>query len=166
MDKQLKSLLKSILYAFGGLWYAIRTQRNMRIHLTAAVGVLWLSWYFPFSSGDYVSLMVTIGMVISAELVNTAIEAALDRQSRHIDRYAKIAKDTAAAAVLICAVASLGVAGVLFFGSPQGFVEFYKAYCTSLWGILILVAAIGMGTAFVFVPPDSYCNPERRKMKL
>lgn len=165
MDKQIKSLLRSFLYAFRGLWYAIRTQRNMRIHLTAALWVLWISSCFDFTSGERVSLMVTIGMVISTELINTAIEAAVDRQSKNLDNYAKIAKDTASAAVLFTAMISLGVAGVLFFGKPEGFVTFLRIWTGTASGIIVLILAAVLSFVFIFISPNRIINSIKQLME-
>lgn len=111
-----ENLLSSFKYAWTGLTYSFRTQRNFRLHL--AIGTLAMSGslVLHLSLVEIVTIGITIGLVLAMELLNTAIEAVVDltvQQSYH--ELAKIAKDCAAGAVLVSSLAALLVAGLLLF---------------------------------------------------
>ncbi|MEN9215989.1 MAG: diacylglycerol kinase family protein [Gloeomargarita sp. HHBFW_bins_162] len=108
------TLRQSFHYAGQGLHYALVSQRNFRIHLV--IGTIALLWsagvHLPLS--QMALIVLTIGLVLALELVNTALEAVVDLtvgQTYH--ELARIAKDCAAAAVLVTALAAVGVAGLL-----------------------------------------------------
>lgn len=104
-------------YAISGLWYALRTQLNMRIHLSVSVGVLVLGLYVGLDWTQWAVLVLTIGAVLIAELFNTVAEAALDAATPYYHPLIKIAKDVAAGAVLLTALLSI-VVGLLILGPP------------------------------------------------
>lgn len=108
------TLAHSFYYAGQGLCYAFASQRNFRIHLgIGTVALIWsASVHLPLVQTAVIVL--TIGLVLALELVNTALEAVVDLtvgQTYH--DLARIAKDCAAAAVLVTALAAVGVAGLL-----------------------------------------------------
>ncbi|MBP1999171.1 undecaprenol kinase [Paenibacillus shirakamiensis] len=102
-------------YAWEGIRYGIRTQRNLRIHLVCALLAAGAAAFFHLSLMKWAILILIISLVIAAELVNTAIEAVVDMVSPDYHPLAKVAKDTAAGAVLVCAIASVFIALCLFF---------------------------------------------------
>ena len=109
------SLQKSFTYAWEGLTYAFQTQRNFRIHTVVGTIAVALGFYLDFRLEQIAILLLTIGFVVGAELLNTAIESVVDltvQQSYH--DLAKIAKDCAAGAVLVSAFVSIGVGLLLF----------------------------------------------------
>lgn len=108
--KRSGSVVESLNYAFEGIIHVLRTQRNMQIHFAAAFGVLVAALFLGVSRTDLMILIVVAALVIVAEMVNTAIEAAVDLSTTNFDPRAKIAKDVAAGAVLIISVVALGVA--------------------------------------------------------
>jgi len=110
MDK----LLQSFRYAFTGIWYAIRTQRNMQIHITMALLVVILGAIVSLTLIEWCIICVVICAVISLELVNTAIEATIDRIGTERHPLAKIAKDTAAGAVLVTAIGAVIIGLIIF----------------------------------------------------
>ena len=110
-----RSLLWSFNYAIEGIVYALRTQRNMRLHAIAAVVVLVAAVVLNVSRLELVVLLFAISLVFSAELANTAVEAAVDVSVEHFDPLAKIAKDVAAGGVLVAAVNAVAVGYVVFF---------------------------------------------------
>lgn len=110
-----RTLLKSFSWAIEGIIYAVRTQRNMRIHVAAAVLVLGAGVFFRVGRVEFVVLLVTVTAVLVAELLNTAIEATIDLVAVTHDPLAKIAKDVAAAAVLVASVAAIVVGYQVFF---------------------------------------------------
>jgi diacylglycerol kinase (ATP) len=111
------SLFDSFNYATEGLVHALRTQRNLWIHFTIAALVLVAAVGFGVSKLELISLLISITFVLVAELVNTAIEAAVDVASTSFDPMAKLAKDIAAGAVLIAALNALAVGYLVFSGA-------------------------------------------------
>lgn len=110
------SLLLSFRYAWAGIAYAFLTQRNFRIHVIVGLMAIALSLYLQLTHVEIAIIGLTTGAVLTMELLNTALESVVDltvKQSYH--ELAKTAKDCAAGAVLISALASLLVAGFLIF---------------------------------------------------
>jgi diacylglycerol kinase (ATP) len=110
------SLLESFNVAFEGIIHVLRTQRNMRLHFLIAAGVLVAALSFDVSRLELVVLLLAIAFVLIAEMVNTAIEAAVDVSSTAFDPMAKLAKDIAAGAVLIAAINAVAVGYLVFSG--------------------------------------------------
>jgi len=106
--------LRSFVIGFLGLVHAIRSEQNMRLHCLAAVGVIAAGFVFPLAAWEWVAVVLCIGLVISAECFNTAIERLADRVSRETEPLIKQAKDCGSAAVLVLAMMSVVVAGVVF----------------------------------------------------
>lgn len=106
--------IQSFRYAFKGLTDAIRTQANMRIHLAATAVVLPLAWLLNISGGEWLALILVIGLVLCAEAFNTALEYLTDLVSPHQHPLAGKAKDAAAAAVMLAAFTA-AVVGVIIF---------------------------------------------------
>ncbi len=104
-------------YAAEGVMYALRTQINMRIHVVLAFLVIAAGLSLRISRLDWLFVSVAIAMVIVAELINTAVEAAIDLISPDIHPLAKAAKDTAAGAVLLAAVFAV-IIGIFVFYRP------------------------------------------------
>lgn len=107
-------LYKSFGYAFEGIFAGIRGERNMKIHCFAAVCVVVAGVLLHISVTEWCICLVLFGLILSLELVNTAIEAVVDLVTEDKKPLAKLAKDTAAGAVLIAAVMA-AMAGLLIF---------------------------------------------------
>jgi diacylglycerol kinase (ATP) len=110
------NLLISFQYAWAGLSYAFVTQRNFRIHTIVGSAAIALGIFLGLKPMEIALIGITIGLVMGMELLNTAIESVVDLsvgQTYH--ELAKIAKDCAAAAVLVSALVSVLVAGLLLF---------------------------------------------------
>ena len=110
-----KKILDSFNYAFEGIIYTLKTQRNMRIHFSIAIIVLILSLFYNLSKTEILILFFAISLVIVAEMINTAIETTIDLITDKYHELAKIAKNVAAGAVLISAINSIIVAYIIFF---------------------------------------------------
>lgn len=109
-----RDLPASFRYAAQGLGYSLLTQRNFRIHVTTGVLVFGLALWLQLSLDRLAVLVITVTAVLVLELLNTAMEAAVDLAvGRRYHPLARIAKDCAAAAVLVAAVASLLIALLL-----------------------------------------------------
>ena len=110
------SILESFNFAIEGIIHVLRTQRNMRIHFAIASAVLVAALAFDVSRLELIALLLAIAFVLIAEMVNTAIEAAVDVASTSFDPMAKLAKDIGAGAVLIAAVNAIAVGYLVFSG--------------------------------------------------
>ncbi|GCE17348.1 diacylglycerol kinase family protein [Dictyobacter kobayashii] len=102
-------------FAFQGLWYAIRTQRNVRVHLTMTLLAILLGIALHISAVEFALVFIAISGVFIAEMINTAIELCVDLASPAYHPLAKIAKDVAAGAVLVNAILSI-IIGLFIFG--------------------------------------------------
>ncbi len=110
----MKKRIQSVGHAIAGILALIRTQANARIHLAATVGVVLAGFLLKVSRGDWVALVVAIALVWMAEALNTAVEFLADEVSQeHRDRI-KLAKDIAAAGVLLAAIAAVVIGGLVF----------------------------------------------------
>lgn len=109
------SIIWSFNHAIDGIVYALRTQRNMRIHMALAVIVAVASLLLGVSRLQLLAVVFAIALVFVTELINTGVEAAVDITVDHYDPLAKIAKDVSAGAVLVAAVNALIVAYLVLF---------------------------------------------------
>ncbi|HEU4785095.1 MAG TPA: diacylglycerol kinase family protein [Ktedonobacterales bacterium] len=109
------AFLRSFVYAWHGLIYAIRTQRNARVHAVLGAGAIVLGLVLHISPVEFAMIFVAITLVFIAEMFNTVAEACVDLVTREYHPLAKIAKDVAAGAVLLNAILSV-VIGILVFG--------------------------------------------------
>ncbi|MDE2748175.1 MAG: diacylglycerol kinase family protein [Chloroflexota bacterium] len=109
--------LHSFAYALSGCLYMLRRQKNTRIQLLASSAVVAAGLWLDIDAGDWAILILTMGGVWVAEFINAAIEATVNLQVNELHPMAKVAKDVAAAAVLIAAVVALLV-GALMLGPP------------------------------------------------
>jgi diacylglycerol kinase len=107
--------LLGFTYAFRGLWHALRTQRNMRVHLAAALVVTIAGILLHISAVEFAMLYVAIAGVFIAEMFNTVIEICVDLASPEYHPLARTAKDVAAGAVLLSAILAV-VIGVFVLG--------------------------------------------------
>jgi diacylglycerol kinase len=110
----LRRFVSSFGHAIDGIVRAVQRERNLRIHLAAALLAAGAALYFGISLLEWVVVAAMIGLVVSAELMNTAIEATVDLCTASRHPRAKYAKDTAAGAVLVLAATAL-VAGAIIF---------------------------------------------------
>ena len=112
-----KSRLSAFRYAFSGWWYVLRTQRNAWIHLVAMVMTILLGLWLSLTPQDWATLLLAIGLVWTAEFINTGIEAIVDLASPEKHPLAQVGKDVGAAAVLIAALIAV-IVGILILGPP------------------------------------------------
>jgi diacylglycerol kinase (ATP) len=108
------SLLDSFNYAFEGIIHVLRTQRNLRIHFAVAIVVIAAAAALGVDRLSLIALLIVIAFVLVAEMVNSAIEGAIDVSTTSFDPNAKLAKDVAAGAVLIASVTALAVGYLVF----------------------------------------------------
>jgi diacylglycerol kinase (ATP) len=116
MASFLRSRLRSFRFAFDGLRYVLKTQKNAWIHSVVSVIVVVLGFWLSISTLSWAIIFLTMGMVWAAECFNTAIETIIDLVSPQDHPLAKIGKDVGAAAVLISAMMAVLI-GISLMGS-------------------------------------------------
>ena len=115
MSRWLASVLRSFGPALAGLAWALKTQRNLQVHAVATMLVVFLGCWLQVAALEWCALLLAVGLVWAAELLNTALEVLGDRVSKEREESIRRVKDTAAAAVLVAALAALGVGWVVFW---------------------------------------------------
>jgi len=113
-EKGIKRFFKSFGYALDGLKYAFRYEQNIVIHILATIIVIILGIVLSISFTEWLIIFLIIGLVIATELINTSIEATIDLITKEKNPLAKVAKDTAAAAVMIFAIIAV-ILGLMIF---------------------------------------------------
>ncbi len=113
MESKKFSIL-SFKYASEGLISALNEEPNLKFHFLAAVVVVIISFFLNISRQDWIMVILLIGLVITVELTNTAIEAVVDHFAPTQHPGAKLAKDISAGAVLVAALTS-AIGGILIF---------------------------------------------------
>lgn len=104
----------SFKYAFDGICAAVREEPNLKFHLIAALFVVAAGFYFQLSFPDWMIIILLIGLVITLELTNTAIEAIVDSFTPDQHPRAKYAKDIAAGAVLVASLTATIIGAFIF----------------------------------------------------
>lgn len=107
-----KSFLKSLRHARDGVRYTFKNERNFRIDIAVMLYVIWFSCAYGLSRTEWAVVVILIGMMLVCEIINTAVERAVDTATADYDVNAKAAKDAAAAAPLVFAAVS--VVGAIF----------------------------------------------------
>lgn len=107
-------LLKSFGYAWQGLTYSFRGNQNIKIHIIVAAIVLLLGLFLGLTKYEMFSVSLLIVLVISAEMINTAIEEVVDLLIDEHNQHAKIAKDVGAGMVLLVAIFAV-IVGIFIF---------------------------------------------------
>ena len=147
-----KKLFMSFTYAFKGIFRTIANERNLRIHLTCVVymvSILLFTDWFTLSRTDWAVLMLACSGVIGGEIVNTAIENAVNLASKEYTEYGKIAKDAAAGAVLVSAVFAV-IVGVIILFQPEAFKAMFEYFKENLHMLAVLALSIIPATLFIF----------------
>jgi undecaprenol kinase len=105
---------RSFSFAGQGVWHVVRTQRNMKVHLAAALAAIVAGVILRITPAGWAAVLAVIGLVLTAETLNTVVEALVDLCTDECHPLAKAAKDMAAGAVLISSAAAVGVAIAVF----------------------------------------------------
>ncbi|KGN02453.1 diacylglycerol kinase [Clostridium novyi A str. 4570] len=143
--------MDSFNYAIEGIIYAVRTQRNMRIHLVATLVVLSLCFFYDLSRLELLILTITITMVLVGEMINTAIEFAIDATTNYYHPLAKLAKNVSAGAVLITAINALFVGYIVFLDrlKPIAFTVIKKIKNSDPYMIFLILAIVSIATLII-----------------
>ncbi len=108
----------SFYYALRGILDAVSAEKNLRFHIAIANLIAVFAYFYGISKIEWMMLLVCITLVIAAELINTAIERAVDTATGEILPTARLAKDAAAGAVLVLSVLSV-ILGMFMFGNME-----------------------------------------------
>ncbi|MGO4887223.1 diacylglycerol kinase family protein [Anaerobacillus sp. MEB173] len=111
-----RRFVKSFAYAWAGLGNVIKYEQNMRIHLVISVIVIFLSFILAIPTTHQILLLIVIGVVLSLEIMNTAIERVVDLVTAEYHPLAKVAKDVSAGAVLLFSMIAMIVGLYIFYG--------------------------------------------------
>lgn len=144
----MKRLIRSFRYAFQGIFRTVWEERNFRIHLTAVFFVSWLAVLYGVSPLEAAVLVLVFFNVLALELVNTAVENAVDHGSLKTSPYALRAKDASAGAVLLAAVSAVTVA-VLMFRDGEKWAAVRDKVFSLPRGAFVLIAVV-LAVLFVF----------------
>lgn len=110
----MKKFLKSFVYAFNGIFTSIKNERNIKIHIVIMILVIIFGIVLKISKTEWLICIILFGLVISMELINSAIEKVVDLVTKEKNEQAKIIKDTAAGAVLVTAIAAAIIGFMIF----------------------------------------------------
>ncbi|HZL09325.1 MAG TPA: diacylglycerol kinase family protein [Prolixibacteraceae bacterium] len=110
----LKKRIKSFGFAFSGIYELVKSEPNAQIHLLATIAAVFLGFILKISTTEWYVVLIVIALVWAAEAFNTVIEKLVDHMFPEYHETARITKDIAAGAVLICAIIAL-VCGLIIF---------------------------------------------------
>ncbi len=114
MFKAIRKHHISFKNAFAGLFWAVKTQPNFRVHLVLSTLAVLLGLYFQITSQEFLVIIFTILLGLSGEMINTALESMTDLITREWRQEAKIAKDVAAGMMLLIAMGAIVIACIIF----------------------------------------------------
>ncbi len=124
----------------------------MRIHLTAVALMIWLTGHYELTGSEYAILFFAMGMVLVAEITNTAVEVLVDLHTRSYHALARVAKDVAAAGVLLSALTSVCV-GMAILWRPAVLLDILKGFMQTPTTLLPPFILGVLGVVFVFYWP-------------
>lgn len=150
-EKMLMQVVMSFGYAFNGLFHVMLTQRNMRFHFCMALWVMSFSVILEISNLQKAFLFMIITFVFAMEILNTCVESITNLMSPEFNKWAGIAKDTAAAAVLVVSIGSVMAAGYLLVGPFFHAVLNPDFLVRSHFQLIAVVVIVGSVLAFWFV---------------
>ena len=160
-----KALFMSFVYAFRGIVFTVRNERNMRIHLVCMAYMYYFLLrydFFTVSRTELAVLLLANALVVGGELINTAIERAVDTATEEIRPTARIAKDTAAGAVLVFAVFAV-LTGVAVLWQPEAFAALFAHFVNEPVYIALFAVSVIVFTYFIFLPKFKKENNKGRK---
>lgn len=149
MNREIRKLRQSFGYAWQGFRACMRTERNFRIHLTASVYVSVFALLGGLDGTRYAVLCLCFALMMSAELLNTAIERLCDRLSPGYDELVGQAKDIAAAAVFLCALFCV-VIGAVFFVPSGALLRAMRVLAAHGWALALFAASVPAAVWFIF----------------
>ena len=169
----MKALVKSFEYAWQGLIYCLHHERNMRIHLVFTLYMYSFLVFFNFfkiSSLELSVIFIANAIVFIGELINTAIESTINLIEKKYNKMAKVAKDTAAAAVLVGAFFAVAI-GVALLWQPEAFGKLFDYYTDNISMLICLIISLAVSVVYIMIGPISIWafltgkNPQKTNKK-
>lgn len=136
------SFYASLHHAVKGYADALKRERNLRFHTVISNLICFFAYHYKITRIEWAILIITIAAVISCELLNSAVEKAVDTATRQIRADAMHSKDFAAAATLVCAIAAIAV-GICLFGNTEKIISALISIFTSVWSMVVLLILVG-----------------------
>lgn len=149
MKENLLKFFRSFKYAFCGIVYVAKTERNFRFHLAMALYVIFFAIIGKVTLPQFGVLCVCIALVLTAELFNTALELTCDKITKEQNVTIKHIKDISAGAVLISAVFS-AMAGLFIFLSKDVFFRIFDVLFTYPWLLVLFIVSVIFNLIFIF----------------
>ena len=140
----MRGLIRSFGYAFRGIFYTLKHERNMRIHFVCMIymySFLLMADFFEITRTQFAIIFLANALVVSLELVNTAVERTVDLASTEWTDNGRAAKDTAAGAVLVSAIFAV-LTGIMIMWQPKAF----SALC-----VYFMLFLLSLVVAFIFI---------------
>ncbi len=147
-----RTFFHSFRDAFRGIWDCLRSERNMRVHLVVCCYVVFFAFRMGLSRGELACLFLTIGVVMAAETMNTAVEKLCDFTEKRLSPKIRLVKDLAAGAVLLSALAAVFVGGAIFLRSEL--LQVLWAFCCQPVPLCLLALSAGAACVFIFAGPE------------
>ena len=148
----MKKLVKSFGYAFQGILSAVKTERNMRIHMVCMIYMYFFLFAFDFfeiTNTQLAIIFIANGLVMGAELMNTAIESVVDLHGEEHTPLGKIAKDCAAGAVLVFTIFSV-LCGIAIMYQPLAFQKLFAYFIENPIAIVLFLVSVVIFSIFIF----------------
>ena len=148
----MKSLIKSFGYAFRGIYYTLKYERNMRIHFACMVymySFLLIYDFFKVSPTQFAVIFIANALVMAAEMINTAVERTVDLACDEKSFKGKVAKDAAAGAVLVSAIFAVA-AGIAILWQPEAFRMMFLYYRAKPYMFAVFVLSVAAASVFIF----------------
>lgn len=148
----MKSLIKSFGYAFRGIFMCLAKERNMRIHTVCMIYMYFFLFAFDFFEISCTQLSIILlanGLVMGGELINTAVERAVDLYGSEHTENGKIAKDCAAGAVLVFTIFSV-LCGVAIMYQPEAFKALFSYFLANPVSIILFIISVVIFSIFIF----------------
>lgn len=146
--ERVRKLKMSFVYAIRGIQFCLRHEKNVRIHITATVYVLYFSQFYDFTRGEMAILLLLCALVISMEMMNTAVEVVIDKVSHGYNIFAKVGKDIAAGAVFVTALFAAAI-GITMMWDLQVFGEILRHFLYNPSALAMLVTSVIMALIFI-----------------
>ena len=159
----MKELFLSFGYAFRGIFATLVHERNMRIHFVCMAymyAFLTVYDFFEVTRTQIAILFLANALVVAAELINTAVERAVDHASEKRTENGKLAEDAAAGAVLCCAIFAV-VTGIAVLGQKAAFLKLFTYYRETPGMFVVFVLSVVLSTLFIFKGFGKYSRREQ-----
>lgn len=147
----MKALLKSFVYAGKGIFWCVKNERNMRAHFSLCLYMytyLLCFDFFVLTKTEWAIILLVNALVFSLEIVNTAVEKAVDMVTKEKHPLAKISKDAAAGAVLVSAFFAV-IIGFIILWQPEAFEKMFAYYKERIYMLVILLVSLVLTFGFI-----------------